>query len=125
MAALGTSGSGTITGSGGSCFIATAAFGSSMEPHVKILRDFSDRFLLGNSLGQTFVDFYYKHSPPLADFISKHAELRTITRLTLLPVVGASWVVLKMGPMPLMALMLIFGLGLVGLVRVKRKKQNS
>ena len=39
-------------GGGGGCFIATAANGSRMEPHVKILRDFRDRFLLLNSMGK-------------------------------------------------------------------------
>jgi len=46
-------------GSGGGCFIATAAYGSLMEPHVKILRDFRDRFLLGNTLGDRIIRFYY------------------------------------------------------------------
>ncbi len=33
---------------GGGCFIATAANGSPIEPHVNILRDFLNRFLLSN-----------------------------------------------------------------------------
>jgi hypothetical protein len=37
---------------GGGCFIATAAFGSPMENHVMILRQFRDKFLLPNKIGR-------------------------------------------------------------------------
>jgi hypothetical protein len=43
-------------GGGGGCFIATAAYGSLVEPHVKILRDFRDRFLKTNIAGKSFVN---------------------------------------------------------------------
>jgi hypothetical protein len=43
--------SGGGEGGGGGCFIATAAYGSSVEPHVKILREFRDRIVINNSFG--------------------------------------------------------------------------
>ena len=94
-------------GGGGGCSIATAVFGSHMEPHVKVLREFRDRFLLTNTVGKTFVRFYYTYSPPIADFIAKHAGLRAMVRLSLLPIVGVSWVALNLGPVPTLAFMLL------------------
>lgn len=108
-------------GGGGGCFIATAAYGSLVEPHVKILRDFRDRFLITNTAGKSFVNLYYKYSPPLADFIAKHDNLRMIVRMTLFPLVGMSWVALKFGILPTISLMLLFVIGLIGLAKVKRK----
>ncbi len=78
------------------CFIATAAFGSYDNYYVKILRDFRDRFLLTNSPGQSFVRFYYKHSPAAAAFISKHENLKAITRFALMPAVEMSYLALKL-----------------------------
>jgi hypothetical protein len=69
------------------CFIATAAYGSSWEPHVIELRDFRDRYLMTNAAGRTFVRFYYRYSPHLADFIGRHDSLRMLARSALTPVV--------------------------------------
>ena len=72
-------------GSAGSsnCFIATAAYGSFLEPQVMILRRFRDRHLLTNAAGRYFVDFYYHHSPPIADYIRERDSLRAIVRALL------------------------------------------
>jgi hypothetical protein len=85
------------------CFIATAAYGSDMEKHVTVLRNFRDKILLSYVWGTAAVKFYYKHSPPLADFIAKHENLKTVVRWGLLPFIGLSWVGLKIGFWPTLA----------------------
>jgi hypothetical protein len=74
-------------GGGSGCFIATAAYGSYLDPHVQLLRDFRDKWLLTNSAGRAFVDWYYHNSPKVADVIGKSNSLRFITRSLLTPVV--------------------------------------
>ena len=76
-------------GGGGGCFIATAAYGSYLDPHVQVLRRFRDSYLLTNSLGRAFVSYYYESSPPIAAFIQLHETLRTATRWVLTPIVFA------------------------------------
>ncbi len=93
-----------------------------MEPHVKILRNFRDRILLQNSIGKGFVGLYYTYSPPIADFIAKHDSMKAFIRISLLPVVGMSWVALKIGPITTMAVILFFSISMVGLVGIRRKK---
>lgn len=90
--ATGTSSTGG--GGGGGCFIATAAYGSILEPHVKTLRDFRDVYLMPTSIGRKFINFYYKHSPSLADIIRKNDGLRALVRWGLAPVVGMTYVAL-------------------------------
>jgi nitrous oxidase accessory protein NosD len=63
------------------CFIATAAYGTPTAKEIDILREFRDTVLLPNSLGVRFVSFYYKTSPPIANFISQHEVLRTVVRV--------------------------------------------
>jgi YVTN family beta-propeller protein len=89
------------------CFIATAAYGSMMEPHVQILRNFRDRFLSTNAIGKAFCNLYYKFSPPVANYIARHDALRFIIRLGLMPFVGLSWLALFIGPVSTALLMLL------------------
>ncbi len=77
----------TSEDSGGSCFIATAVYGSYDDAHVRILRTFRDRYLLPNAGGAAIVAVYYRYSPPVAAFIREHNFLRAPTRWLLAPVV--------------------------------------
>lgn len=113
------------SGSGGGCFIATAAYGSLLKPHVKILCKFRDNYLLTNGPGKIFVKYYYKYSPPLADFISKNDGLRAVVRVFLLPLVGLGWMILKLGPGPAMFLILLIGMGLACHVRWVKNNRDS
>ncbi len=98
---------GASTGSGSGCFIATAAFGSKFEKHVRLLRRFRDFYLMPNKIGRAFVNAYYRYSPPMADFIANHDTLRALVRLSLLPLVGLSWMLLHFGAAPTLLLLVL------------------
>ncbi|MCK4782113.1 MAG: hypothetical protein KAV87_00070, partial [Desulfobacteraceae bacterium] len=94
-------------GKKGGCFIATAAYGSSLHPNVKTLRDFRDKYLMSNKLGRKLVDLYYKYSPFLANFIAKHKVLKVAVRISLLPLVAFSYSMDYIGPI-ITAITLVF-----------------
>jgi hypothetical protein len=83
-----------FSGAGG-CFIATAAYGTPMAGEIGILREFRDEYLLTNAVGQAFVDFYYRVSPSIAEFISEHPSLRSIVRTGLVLAVAMSTVAIN------------------------------
>ena len=105
-------------GGGGSsgCFIATAAFGSPMERHVQILRDFRDRVLLNSAAGKTFVQFYYRTSPPVADAIAQSEGLKLITRVILMPVIGVAYLMMHLGMT--MTLFLLVAIAFTGILPI-------
>ncbi len=95
------------------CFIATAACGTPMAEQIQILREFRDGYLLTNPLGQAFVDFYYRTSPPMAEFITEHPTLKPVVRAGLMPAVAMSAMVVNTTPVEKTAI-----LGLLVLVSV-------
>jgi hypothetical protein len=67
------------------CFIATAAYGSPLDPAVNTFRQFRDQFLVKTSLGRKFVSKYYDFSPKLANIIAENDQLRALSRAALYP----------------------------------------
>ena len=112
-------------GGGGGCFIATAAFGSPLEKHVRILRDFRDRVLLNSSAGKAFVQFYYLNSPAIADKIAPSECLRLVTRIMLMPVIGVAYLIVHLGMLMTMLLFTIFALAIIFTIRTLRKKMRK
>ena len=96
------------------CFIATAAWGSYLDPHVQVLRDYRDHYLITNSTGRAFMEYYYSMSPPVAGYIRQHESLRTAARFILTPIVYGveyPWLVL----IPILVVMGMWG---------RKKKRN-
>ena len=103
------SSSGAAGGGGGGCFIATAAYGSPMEPQVQLLRDFRDRYLTSSRAGRSFVRLYYALSPPVADVISRSETLRAMVRTTLLPIIWFADMSMKSPSVGLMTCLVVLG----------------
>ncbi|NQT81047.1 MAG: hypothetical protein HQ555_11740 [Candidatus Aminicenantes bacterium] len=79
------------------CFIATAAYGSPLHPHIDILRDFRDKYLMPTKLGRTLVNLYYKYSPSVANLIANNKALKLIVRNQLVPFVAFSYMGVRFG----------------------------
>ena len=74
------------------CCVATAAYGTPMAEELEILREFRDEYLLTKPVGKGLVEFYYKVSPPMAEFITEHPSLKPVARVGLAPAVAMSTV---------------------------------
>lgn len=79
------------------CFVATAAYGSMLEPKLAIFREFRSRFLLRNGPGRAFTSWYYAYGPYAARFIGDKPWARAVTRGILWPAWGFSWLAVHYG----------------------------
>ncbi len=110
-------------GGGGGCFIATAAYGSALSPQVQLLRRFRDEVLLHTAQGRSFVRWYLKASPPVAEYLRRHDTARLLTRWALYPLVGAA--ALALHQQLALALGLGGGLVLLGVCWFRRRAQGG
>jgi hypothetical protein len=90
------SGSGTdgtvIVSSGSSgffCFFSSSVRGTGLEDYLDILRKFRDGVMRKSLFGRTLVDFYYQHSPALAQVMARHDLLRRAVAIGLVPPLAA------------------------------------
>jgi len=74
---------------GGSCLIATAAFGSELAPQVQFLREIRDNVVLDTNSGTQFMSLfnqiYYSFSPTIADYERENHIFRESVKLTITP----------------------------------------
>lgn len=92
------------------CFIATAAYGSILDKHVVILREFRDTFLAKHALGKFVIGTYYEYSPRLANIIEQHEALAAAVRFALVPVIGVAFLTLNL---PHLGIVILLGLAIV------------
>ena len=110
-----------------SCFIATAAYGTPMAEEIQILREFRDEYLVTNPMGKGLVEFYYRVSPPMAEFITDHPGLKPIVRASLVPVVAMSTVAVSTTPAEKAAILCLLVLVSVALAiwATRRRSKGS
>jgi hypothetical protein len=108
------------------CFIATATYGTPMAQEIQILRAFRDGYLLTNPLGRALVAFYYKTSPPIAQFITEHPSLKPIVRAMLVPALAMSTIVVNNGvTLPLIVLGLVLVAVALAIWATRRRGRGS
>lgn len=78
---------------GGGCLIATAAYGSEIEPQIQQLRELRDNKLLQTESGRAFIksfnDFYYSFSPTIADFERENPVFKETVKLAISPMISS------------------------------------
>jgi len=62
-----------------SCFIVTATMGDFNHPDVTLLRKFRDEWILKRASGKTFVAWYYRNGPGIANVIRGSKMLRMLS----------------------------------------------
>jgi len=71
---------GVIIEDSSSCFIATAAYSTSAHPDIDTFRNFRDKKLLTNPVGQALVSLYYKISPSIANYVKRQPVIKSFLR---------------------------------------------
>lgn len=65
------------------CFIATAVFGTPLDPRIDLLREFRDQWLSSTPFGRAAIYTYYEISPPIARIARRSDIVRNVLRRTI------------------------------------------
>jgi hypothetical protein len=102
--------------SGGGCLIATAAFGSELEPNIQLLREIRDNAVMSTGSGATFMaafnQFYYTFSPTVADWERQNELFRQAVKLTVTPMIS-TLSILQFADIQSEEQMLSYGIGII------------
>jgi hypothetical protein len=109
----------------GHCFIATAAYGSPLEPQVKILRAFRDEYLEQYDLGRKFIAWYYRAGPPWAQYLNEHDWLKPMVRAALIPAIGVAYFFVVATSIQRFVILCLLMLCFLGAMFVMRKTERS
>jgi len=90
---------------------------------VLVLRQFRDRYLLGNMPGAAFVKLYYKLSPPVASYIASRPLLKKVVRTGLAPAVAFAGVSLVTTPAEKAVIWALFSLVFLGSLTMLGRKR--
>lgn len=69
--------------SGAGCFIATAVYPDPDAPQLSYLRRYRDESLKSTAVGRFGVDLYYRFSPPVANWLTRHPVCAALVRRAL------------------------------------------
>ena len=78
---------------GGSCLIATAAYGTELAPQVQYLREIRDNTLLNTSSGNSFMTgfntIYYSFAPTVADMERENPMFKEMVKIGITPMISS------------------------------------
>ncbi len=99
------------------CPIASVVYNNPQHPHVRILRDFRDKYLMPRKLGRMLIDLYYKYSPLMTSIIANHGVLKIAALIGLLPFVAFSYLMLNFGLILTVITLVSFSCFLYGMLK--------
>jgi len=77
---------------GGSCLIATAAYGTELAPQVQFLREIRDNTIMNTESGIAFMSgfntLYYSFAPTIADMEREHPMFQEAVRVFITPMIS-------------------------------------
>ncbi len=116
---------GKVEGAAGCCACA-AAYASTDDEHLNVVRQFRDEYLMTNPVGRGVAALYYEgFSPPVARFINDHPSVRPVARVALSPVVAISIVAIDTTLAEKLAILGMLALTSVAVVVWAKKRRGK